>query len=101
MAGAFTLPRTLRMKCSGGTGFSAKNMLYLTPKLSSKPGITIINKLFWYSKKIKKCSKPVVLQLFQLTVCLPLGTGYDIYQLGEIINNCKDTIKAPFRREVQ
>ena len=51
MIGLFTLIITLRVKCSENTSFSAKNISKFTPKLSSKPVITIINKLFWNSEE--------------------------------------------------
>ena len=48
--GVLTLP-SLRVKCGGGIFFSTKNMPLFMPKMSSKPGITIMNKLFGHSKK--------------------------------------------------
>ena len=57
MIGALTLPITLKLKCNGSIGFSSKNTQKSTPKLSSKPGITIMNKLLWYCQKPKKFLK--------------------------------------------
>ena len=42
----YTLAIALGVKYSGDTSFNDKHMLYFTQQLSSKPKITIVNKVF-------------------------------------------------------